>query len=176
MQIIREILTQRALYLIPDGEPVMLDTKGLRSNSVTASDIRSGTHEIIEGPAPELWVAGALSYNAGVWSVLDQEAVTAAQEYQTAQNRLALRADIVQQTQARLDHFAQTRNYDSIMSACTYASSSIPKFAAEGQYAVSIRDATWAALYALLADVQSGAAPMPASFTDVVLPELVWPT
>lgn len=84
---------------------------------------------------------------------------------------------VVQATQAHLDNFARTRNYDGILSACTYADSSVPKFAAEGQYAVQARDATWAALYVLLAEVQAGARPAPASFDDVqpLLPVLEWP-
>ena len=89
----------------------------------------------------------------------------------------ALRQSIVDATQQRLDVFARTRNYDGILSACTYADSSVPKFATEGQYAVQARDATWAALYALLAEVQSGARPAPTSFADVepLLPALEWP-
>lgn len=88
-----------------------------------------------------------------------------------------LQATVVQATQARLDEFARTRNYDGILSACTYADSSVPKFATEGQYAVQARDTTWAALYALLAEVQAGARPAPASFDDVhpLLPALEWP-
>lgn len=82
-----------------------------------------------------------------------------------------------QSVQERLDAFARTRNYDGILSACTYATSSVPKFATEGQYAVQARDATWAALYVLLAEVQSGTRPAPASFADVqpLLPVLEWP-
>lgn len=84
---------------------------------------------------------------------------------------------IVQATQQRLDSFAQTRGYDGILSACTYAASSVPKFAAEGVYAVGARDATWAALYGVMADVQAGNTPMPASFADIepLLPVLSWP-
>lgn len=88
-----------------------------------------------------------------------------------------IQAQIVQATQSRLDAWASTRNYDGILSACTYVASSVPKFAAEGQAAVNARDATWSALYAVLADVQSGARPMPSSFADVepLLPALEWP-
>lgn len=89
-----------------------------------------------------------------------------------------LQSSIVQQTQQRLDVFAQTRGYDGILSASTYATSAVPKFAAEGQCAVAARDATWAALYTLLADVQAGIALMPTGFADVepLLPVLEWPT
>lgn len=98
-----------------------------------------------------------------------------ADELQSA--ALALQADIVAQTQARLDDFARTRNYDGILSACTYATSSVPKFQAEGQYAVTARDDTWATLYTLMDDVHAGNWQMPTSFADVepILPQLTWP-
>ena len=44
--------------------------------------------------------------------------------------------------QVRLDDFARTRNYDGILSAATYATSTVSKFAAEGQCAVALRDAS----------------------------------
>lgn len=78
--------------------------------------------------------------------------------------------------QSHLDQFAQTRNYDSIMSAATYATSTVPKFQAEGQYAVEARDATWAKGYAILDEVLSGQRPMP-TIEEVIaeLPPLEWP-
>ncbi len=89
----------------------------------------------------------------------------------------ALQQSIVDATQRRLDDFARTRNYDGILSACTYATSAAPKFAAEGQYAVQARDATWAALHQFMADVQAGTKPVPSGFEDVepLLPALEWP-
>lgn len=97
---------------------------------------------------------------------------------QKAQNLAALQAAIVGETQDRLDTFARTRNYDGILSACTYATSTIPKFKAEGQYCVDARDATWAKLYSLLEEVQAGTRPMPAGFADIEaeLPVLTWPS
>ena len=85
-------------------------------------------------------------------------------------------AEVTAATQKRLDDFARTRNYDGILSACTYATSSVTKFAAEGQYAVTARDATWAALYAFMDSVIAGTQPMPSSFADVepFLPSLNW--
>lgn len=78
--------------------------------------------------------------------------------------------------QQRLDDFARTRNYDGILSACTYATSTTPQFAAEGQYAVQARDATWAACYQVMSDVQAGRRPLP-SIEQVLadLPALEWP-
>jgi hypothetical protein len=79
--------------------------------------------------------------------------------------------------QHRLDDFARTRNYDSILSACTYATSTVPKFKAEGQACVNLRDTTWAAAYAVLTDVQESKRPMPSGIADIEadLPTLVWP-
>lgn len=78
--------------------------------------------------------------------------------------------------QKKLDTFAKTKGYDSILSACTYATSTVPKFAAEGQAAVNIRDTTWACCYDILEAVQAGTRPMP-TFTDIEaeLPAMTWP-
>ena len=78
--------------------------------------------------------------------------------------------------QANLDAFAQQRGYDGILSACTYASSTVTKFRQEGQRCVDLRDQTWAASYVLLDEVMQGIKPMPASIDDVrnVLPALTW--
>lgn len=88
-----------------------------------------------------------------------------------------IQASIVSATQQRLDAFARTRNYDGILSACTYATSAVPKFAAEGQYAVQARDATWATLYTILAEVEAGTRPVPSGYADIEpdLPALAWP-
>ena len=80
--------------------------------------------------------------------------------------------------QARLDDFAKTRGYEGIVSACTYATSTIEQFKAEGQYCVEARDSTWAALYQVFNDVDTGAIEMPASYEQIAmrLPQLQWPT
>lgn len=78
--------------------------------------------------------------------------------------------------QKHLDVFARTRNYDGIVSAATYATSTAPKFKAEGQYAVEARDATWVKCYEVLAAVESGSRPMP-TLDELLaeLPVLTWP-
>lgn len=86
-------------------------------------------------------------------------------------------AEIVDETQQRLDAFAQTRNYDSILSACTYATSTVFKFQTEGQCCVESRDATWQRLYEILGEVAAGTRPLPDNYADVEseLPVLAWP-
>jgi len=78
--------------------------------------------------------------------------------------------------QQHLDDFAKTRGYDGIMSACTYATSTVPKFQIEGQYCVQARDATWSMAYDLLDQVQAGEIDVP-TMEEVMesLPVLAWP-
>lgn len=94
------------------------------------------------------------------------------------QEALNVQEAVVQATQQRLDNFARTRNYDGILSLCTYATSTVPKFQSEGQYGVEARDATYATLYNLLSEIQAGTRPMPSGFADIEadLPSLEWPT
>jgi hypothetical protein len=89
-----------------------------------------------------------------------------------------IQAEIVTATQQRLDDFAETRNYDGILSACTYAPDPNPKFASEGQYCIDARGATWTKLYEILAEVEAGTRPMPSGYADIEpeLPVLAWPT
>lgn len=91
----------------------------------------------------------------------------------TQEQIIAQYASAVQQ---RLDDFAKTRGYDGILSAATYATSLIAKFAAEGQCAVAARDATWAKCGQILAEVQAGTRPLP-TLVELVseLPLLEWP-
>jgi len=89
-----------------------------------------------------------------------------------------IKSDIVSKTQQRLDAFAGTRDYNSILSACTYATSAVPQFKRDGQYCVNARDETWGKLYNMLAEVEAGTRPMPSGYADIEgeLPVLQWPT
>lgn len=86
-----------------------------------------------------------------------------------------MQAEFTDAIQRRLDAFAQERGYDGIMSVCSYFGSSNPRFKAEADRAIALRDATWDAGYALLDEVLSGARPMP-TLEEVFaeLPALVW--
>lgn len=79
----------------------------------------------------------------------------------------ALQNVMVMATQERLDNFAQTRGYDSILSACTYMDSSNPQFASDAAYCLDLRDRTWGRLYEMLAEVQAQERAVPGSFADI---------
>lgn len=66
----------------------------------------------------------------------------------------------IQQVQAHLDAKAQTRGYDNIVSACSYAA--VPNtFQAESIAFINWRSAVWAYLYQGFADVLAGSRELP---------------
>lgn len=78
--------------------------------------------------------------------------------------------------QSMLDAKAQERHYDSILSACTYVTSTNATFHAEGQACVQWRDAVWAESYELMAQVQAGTLAQPTiPALLAMLPVMVWP-
>lgn len=105
---------------------------------------------------------------------VEQETSAIAADQATKRN--ALKYSIATETQQRLDDFAKTRGYDGILSACTYATSAIPRLAAEGQRAVNRRDTTWETLYGLLGEAEAGTRAWPTTYSEVepLLPPLTW--
>lgn len=88
-----------------------------------------------------------------------------------------IRREIMDGVQRYLDDFATTKTYDSMLSACTYATSTVPKFQREGQYCVEKRDECWATVARIEAEVLTGTRPAPTGFDDIKgeLPALEWP-
>lgn len=77
--------------------------------------------------------------------------------------------------QAHLDSTVQTRNYNGILSCCSYVSSTDSVFAAEGAAALAWRDAVWRYCYNVLADYEAGLRPLPtAEELIAALPTLNW--
>jgi hypothetical protein len=150
-------------FVAPDEYKVVFVSPKPTFNTITES-VREIT--------PELTSNGTWEQR---WEVYALDAATVAANQAKEEERL--QKEVVDNTQKRLDTFAKTRNYDGILSACTYATSTVPKFQAEGQYCVEARDTTWATLYQILAEVQAGTRPVPSGFADIEseLPTLVWP-
>jgi hypothetical protein len=67
--------------------------------------------------------------------------------------------------QKHLDDTAIEYGYDSILSMCTYATSTDEQFRTQGQRAVEFRDAVWNAAIGIMNDVKSGAIETPNSET-----------
>lgn len=90
-------------------------------------------------------------------------------------SNMTSQAAYINSVQAMLDVAAQTRGYDGILSACTYATSNNVTFAAEGQACVAWRDAVWSKCYEILAEIQSGAR-QPPSITELLteMPIMTW--
>lgn len=84
---------------------------------------------------------------------------------------------LIANTKERLDRFAQSKGYDDITSACSYAMDNNIRFKNEGSYCVKIRSETWTKLFQIMDDIRSEKRVMPNSFTEVEfeLPLLIWP-
>lgn len=122
---------------------------------------------VVEEQNPEL-VDGTWTQ---VWSVRSATA-----EEQSAAMTVITRqyTDAIQEY---LDQTAQTKNYATILSACSYAAGNHPKYSVEGQACLVWREAVWDKCYEILNDVQTGVRPPP-TLQQVIaeLPQMVWPT
>lgn len=114
---------------------------------------------------------------SGGWKVIDGEKPIWPPEPSPEEVQKRLYEEIVNQTQKRLDDFAKTKDYDNILSACSYATSMNEKYGVEGRYCLLIREQTWDKLYQILGEVQGGTRSMPAGYMEIEseLPVLIWP-
>lgn len=170
-----------AVFQAPDEYAVVFPVPKPEYNAVTEVAIESTPELTKKGTWQQTWqVLPAFKDYTDEEGVLHtaQEQLDAAIARDAAEKAQRLQENVTTSTQQRLDDFAGTRNYDGILSACTYATSTVLKFKTEGQYCVEARDATWAKLYEILAEVQSGARPLPKGYADIEgeLPVLEWPT
>jgi hypothetical protein len=113
-------------------------------------------------PSTNMWELG--------WTLVSKSPV------QIANELLITKQQYITAVQHRLDSFANSRGYDSILSACTYATSTNPKFSIEGQRCVDLRDATWTTMYEIDANVANGTISQPTNIGEIIamLPPLTW--
>jgi hypothetical protein len=155
---------------IDNGQAIVRWPQGISIEEILAQLPKSTAYELIDSEAAFGWLTER-QFALGIVPVVEDTPDPTPEE-----ELAALQKAFTDAIQARLDSFAQTRGYDGIVSACTYATDPHPVFAAEGQYAVEARSATWAAAYAILGAVLAGERPMPTLdevFTE--LPRLAWP-
>lgn len=118
----------------------------------------------IEVPSPP--DDGRQKWDGAQWLPLEAEPITPEQTIKL----------FTAAVQSYMDASAQQRNYDGILSLCTYATSTVAKFAAEGQAGVDFRDTCWSHCYQVLADVEAGTREQPAMDDFMAeLPALAWP-
>jgi len=107
--------------------------------------------------------------------IINNEPVTIIPE-PTPPTEEEITASLTAAVQGHLDSTARTRNYDGILSLCSYATSLDPVFHAEGQAGVEWRDACWRTSYQVMADVKAELRPIPTSVELIAeLPIMVWP-
>lgn len=86
-----------------------------------------------------------------------------------------IKQELTSAVQAHLDAKARERNYDGILSLCTYATSTNTTFAAEGQAGVVWRDACWAKCYEAMGEVVAGTRAVPTAAELIAeLPAFTW--
>lgn len=87
----------------------------------------------------------------------------------------AIMKRLVGAVQNHLDSVARLRNYDGILSLCSYATSTDVTFSVEGQAGVAWRDACWRHCYQTLSDVQNDIRSIPTPDELVAeLPTISW--
>lgn len=86
-----------------------------------------------------------------------------------------IKTQLTNAVQNYLDATAQTRGYDNIHTACTYANSTDETFAVEGKACVAWRDTVWRTCYNMLDEVLAGQREIPTEEELIAeLPELEW--
>jgi hypothetical protein len=71
-------------------------------------------------------------------------------------------------TQKKLDNAAQARGFDSMISACTYINSTVPKFASDAKILSDWRDLVWAKVYELESKIETGLIERPRTVKDFI--------
>lgn len=106
----------------------------------------------------------------GNWYVKGYAPTQPLEEYQAEIQKM-----LTDGVQNYMDTAAQTRGYDNIHTACSYANSTDEIFKAEGTACLAWRDSVWRTCYNILDEVKAGTRPIP-TLEEVIaeLPKLVW--
>lgn len=159
-----------------------LDSAGFFVSTVDAdfSPLEEGVILIpggcIDAEPPQLQAGRRAHWTGQGWEYFDEQVVDLVADAIDAIGDLSFEARLQVYTdaiQAQLDNFARTRGYNSILAACSYVTSTVPRFMTEAYYCVGLRDQTWIQCYAILDAVQAGEREVPS--LDELLAELPVP-
>lgn len=132
--------SQGRVLLVLEGGAVENMPKDFNGVKITAHELTKEQAEALAAlPADR---AGAL-FDGKVFAVVPPDAA-------------AVKLRLESAVQRHLDAAASARGYDSILSACSYATSAHQVFGAEGRAFRDWRDAVWAHCYEQLAAVEAG--------------------
>jgi len=95
MQAVREIATNKVIYLFDNNKKVTITEAGLVT-PLRALDIKPDTHEVIKASTPPVeFVGNKLKFDNGQWEILDQEYYDekAAERIRTKRNMLLYESD-----------------------------------------------------------------------------------
>lgn len=126
--------------------------------------------QILIEKAPKLY-RGVYSQQ---WEVIDLDQRTV---QENAIKRIdALRDSYMSAVQMYIDSEAKKKGYDSILSACSYANSTIPKFKTEGKAALLWRDQIWDYCSVSFQEIQEGNRALPKDIQSFIeeLPKINW--
>lgn len=79
----------------------------------------------------------------------------------TSQSKDRIINQMAKHLEDKMTAFVSEKGYDSMLSACSYATSTNPAYAAEGARCVAIRDEQWAFLYSVFDRIDAGEIEMP---------------
>lgn len=113
--------------------------------------------------------------NKGKLTSTEYEEIVGSAYIEASLTEEQIQAHLTQVVQNYMDKTVQTRGYDNIHTACTYANSTDETFRAEGTACVSWRDAVWRKCYDILAEVKAGTREIPTEEELISeLPKLEW--
>jgi hypothetical protein len=91
------------------------------------------------------------------------------------EDRAATKQKLIGVIQKYMDDEVNLKGYDGILSLCSYATSTDPKFSGEGQAGVDWRDEVWKFGYDLLNEVTTTSTAIPTEDELIaMLPPMVW--
>ena len=113
--------------------------------------------------------------NKGKLTSTEYEEIVGSEYIEAPLTEEQIQAHLTQVVQNYMDKTVQTRGYDNIHTACTYANSTDETFKAEGTACVAWRDAVWRKCYDILAEVKAGTREIPTEEELISeLPKLEW--
>jgi hypothetical protein len=131
--------------------------------------------ERVDGPLPEDVQVGGM-VRTGSALAFSQELYSQQLAATAAASATAFRKRASDAIQVMLDKLATDHGYDNIISLCSYAASTKPKWKAEGEYGLTYRDACWAKAKEIQDAVLAGTRPLPTMLEVMAeMPQVQWP-